>query len=203
VRVKNIRKEAMIVHHAYVFMADGMEETECLTIVDLLRRGGVDVTTVSVMKKKAVHTSHGVVIKADQKFKKVDFSDADLLFLPGGGLGVQNLYAHKGLKKLLKSADLDKVYLGAVCAGPSVLGRLGLLKGYHATCYPGFEDQLKGADYTGEGICVDRHIVTGIGLGFCVDLGLRLLAILEGQDVSDKIKAKIQHPDCVAKAADH
>lgn len=190
-------------HHAYVFMADGMEETECLTIVDLLRRGGVDVTTVSVMKKRTIHTSHGIVLKADQKFKKVDFSDADLLFLPGGGLGVQNLYAHKGLRKLLKSADLDKIYLGAVCAGPSVLGKLGLLKGYHVTCYPGFEDQLKGADYTGEGVCVDHHIVTGIGLGFCVDLGLRLLAILEGQEVSDKIKAKIQHPDCVNHGANH
>lgn len=184
-------------HHAYVFMADGMEETECLTIVDLLRRGGVDVTTVSVMKEKTVRSSHGVSIKADKKFKKVDFSDADLLFLPGGGLGVQNLYAHKGLRKLLKSADREKTILGAVCAGPSVLGKLGILKGYHVTCYPGFEDQLKGADCTGEGVVVDRRIVTGIGLGYCVDLGLKLVALLEGQEVSDKVKAKIQHPDCV------
>lgn len=190
-------------HHAYIFMADGMEETECLTIVDLLRRGGIDVTTVSVMKEKTVHSSHGVDIKADKKFKKVDFSDADLLFLPGGGLGVQNLYAHKGLRKLLKSADLEKTYLGAVCAGPSVLGKLGILKGYHVTCYPGFEDQLKGADATGEGICVDRHIVTGIGLGYCVDLGLKLVALLEGQAVSDKVKAKIQHPECVGRIEIH
>jgi 4-methyl-5(b-hydroxyethyl)-thiazole monophosphate biosynthesis len=194
----------MVMKKASVFMADGMEETECLTIVDLLRRGGVAVTTFSVMPDQTVTGSHGVRIEADALFDAAAAADADLLFLPGGGGGVKNLYAHQGLCRLLtafpaESKGAESKYLGAVCAGPSVLGRLGLLKGKRVTCYPGFEDQLLGAIYTGDGITVDGPVVTGIGVGFCVDLGLTLVALLCGQEKSDAVKRQIQHPDCVKK----
>ena len=190
----------MVMKKASVFMADGMEETECLTIVDLLRRGGVAVTTFSVMSDKTVTGSHGVRIEADALFDAAAAADAELLFLPGGGDGVKHLYAHQDLCRLLvnfpaESKGAESKYLGAVCAGPSILGRLGLLKGKRATCYPGFEEQLLGAVCTGEGITVDGAVVTGIGLGFCVDLGLTLVALLCGREKSDAVKRQIQHPD--------
>ncbi|RZT00665.1 DJ-1 family glyoxalase III [Cuneatibacter caecimuris] len=176
----------------YAFLADGFEEVECLTVVDLLRRGGVDVTTVSIMGRTEVKGAHGITVLADQVFEKTSCKDADLLFLPGGGEGTENLSAHQGLCGALKLAAEEGRRLAAICAAPSVLGRLGILEGKRATCYPGWEGNLKGAVYTEDGVVTDGLITTSRGLGYAIDLGLELLVILAGIRTSMEVRGAIQ-----------
>lgn len=182
---------------ASIFMADGMEEVECLSIVDILRRGGVDVQTISIHKKKKVLSSHGVKITADTTIGDCDVSDSDALIIPGGGKGVENLLACKKLGKLLvKQAGKGK-RLAAICAGPSVLGQLHLLAGKEATCYPGWEEKLPGAICTAKGVVTDGNVTTGRGLGFAIDFALELLRLLEGIEKADDVKKRIQHPETI------
>ena len=180
-----------------VFIADGTEETECLTIVDLLRRAGVEVRLVSIMETEKIVSSHKVTIIADGQFDTEDYSDSDMLFIPGGMPGVTNMLAHDGLIELIREFNAEGKRLGAVCAGPSVLGKAGVLEGKKATCFPGWEDKLNCGEYTGAGVTTDGLITTGRGLGFTIEEGLELIKILKGEDVSEDIKRRIQHPDTV------
>lgn len=172
----------------YVFLADGFEDVEALIPVDVLRRGGMDVTTVSISDFPLVQSAHGVNIEADIMFEQGDFSDADLLFLPGGMPGATNLYEHKGVCK----AVVDQVAAGrkvaAICAAPAVvLGQLGLLEGRRATCYPGFEQQLEGAAYTADLVTVDGNITTGEGPAAAFPFAYELLSQLADQKTADQI----------------
>lgn len=125
----------------YEFLANGFEEIEGLAPVDILRRGGVEIKTVSITGSEWVETSHGVTVKADLKFEDIaDFDDADMLLLPGGMPGSTNLKAHEGVCQALLKQHAAGKRIGAICAAPLVLGSLGLLKGRKATCYPGFEN---------------------------------------------------------------
>ena len=178
------------------FMADGMEEVECLAVVDMLRRGGIEVQTVSVMGRRQVTGSHQIEINADCIFEEADFSDSDVLFLPGGVPGTPNLAAHEGLCGLLKKFAAEGKRLAAICAAPSVLGGLGLLEGKTATCYPGWEDQLLGASYTRQGVVTDGNNTTGRGVGFAIDLGIELVRLLAGEEKAASLKESIQHPAC-------
>ena len=129
----------------YVFMANGFEDVEALIPIDVLRRGGVDVITVSTTEDIIVESAHGVGIRADMMFTACDFSDADLLMLPGGMPGASNLFEHEGVCQALKLQAAAGKKIAAICASPAVvLAQLGLLDGKKATCYPGF-------DTTGEG----------------------------------------------------
>lgn len=177
----------------YAFIANGSEEAECLNVVDLLRRAHFDVTLVSVESERGVVSSHNVAIIADKTFGECDFSDGDAFFLPGGMPGTNRLAAHAGLCGLLTSANKAGKRLAAICAAPSVLGRLGLLKGRKATCFPGFESYLEGAKHVSDGVVTDGNITTARGLGFAIDLGLELIALLESRDKSDEIKRAIQY----------
>ncbi len=180
----------------YAFLADGFELVECLAVVDVLRRGGVDVRTVSITGKKEVTSAQQVTVIADYLFDEVEPSQAVCLFLPGGKAGTDSLGAFRPLIEALKEAAADKNrHVAAICAAPSVLGQNGILVGREATCYPGFEDKLIEAEYTGAGVVTDGNVTTGRGMGVSVDMGLELLAILRSRDISDKIKAQIQHPD--------
>ena len=179
-----------------IFMADGMEEVECRAVADMLKRGGVEVETISIMERRMVTSSHNVTILADKMFAEADYSDSDLLFLPGGMPGTTNLGAHEGVCALLKAFDAAGKRVAAICAAPSVLGQLGLLNGRQATCYPGFEDQLKGAAYTRQGVITDGHITTARGVGFAIDMGLELVKLLQGEEVFVQVKGSIQHPEC-------
>ena len=133
----------------YVFLADGFEEIEALAPIDVMRRAGLAVTTVSVTGNLTVQGAHGILVVADAAFDALDDADAALLFLPGGLPGATNLEAHAGLGTLLKAkANAEGVVLSAICAAPLVLGGLGLLQGKQATCYPGFENTMVGATYT-------------------------------------------------------
>lgn len=177
-----------------VFMADGMEETECVSVMDVLMRGGIGVESVSVSGSRTVTGSRGIAITADTVFERADFSDADMLFLPGGMPGVTNLMNCAGLRRLLVEFDAENKRLAAICAAPAVLGKLGLLKGKTATCYPGFEGDLEGAAYTPRGVVTDGNVTTARGLGFAVDMGLELVRVLKGKSVSDRVRDAIQHP---------
>ena len=126
-----------------VFTADGFEEIEGLTVVDLLRRAGADTQMVSISDSLSVKGSHSIEIKADTFFEDVNYGEADLLVLPGGMPGTLHLGGHEGLCSLLKEFHEQGKKVAAICAAPSVLGKLGILKGKKAVCYPGFEEKLE------------------------------------------------------------
>ena len=176
----------------YAFVADGMEEVECLAVCDCLRRAKVDVKLVSIMGRKMVTGSHGFKIEADCLFEEIG-DDADVLFLPGGLVGTNNLKADRGLAEMLKAHAAAGKRLAAICAAPSVLGELGLVEGHRATCYPGFENQMKGADCRGDGVVTDRLISPGRGMGGAIDLGLELIRILVSENEAEKIRKAIQY----------
>lgn len=176
----------------YAFVADGMEEVECLGVCDVLVRADVEVKLVSIMGRKEVTGSHGFRIIADELIEEIS-DDADVLFLPGGLPGTTNLAAHEGLAELLKAHAAAGKRLAAICAGPSVLGRLGLLDGHRATCFPGWEEKLIGAECHGEGVVTDRLISTGRGMGWALDLGLELVRILIDEETAENLKTTIQY----------
>lgn len=177
----------------YAFLAEGLEEVECLSVVDVLRRSGVDVTMVSITGATEVTGSHGIRFMADALFGDVDPDGADVLFLPGGMPGTENLKAHEGLRTAISRANKQGRRVAAICAAPSVLGQMGLLKGRTATCYPGFEGQLTGVSYTSQGVVTDGNITTARGLGFALDLGLELIRLLQGPQQAQKIASSIQY----------
>lgn len=177
----------------YAFLATGLEEVECLAVVDILRRGGIEVKLVSVTGELLVTGSHHIAIQADALIEDVDVSKAELLFLPGGVPGTPNLAACETLCAWLKEFDAEGKGLAAICAAPSVLGQLGLLQGKRATCYPGFEDQLTGAAVVGDGVVTDGNVTTARGLGYAIDLGLELVKRLAGAEKAQAIKDAIQY----------
>lgn len=180
-----------------VFIADGTEEVECLTIVDLLRRAGVEARLVSVMETEKIVSSHKVTIEADGKFDTEDFSDTDMLFIPGGMPGTKHMLEHDGLKALVKKFADEGKMLGAVCAAPSVLGQVGVLEGKKATCFPGWEDKLNCGEYTGALVERDGLVITGRGLGACIDEGIEIIRMLKGDEAASDIKSRIQHGDTI------
>lgn len=179
----------------YAFVADGMEEVECLAVCDLLVRAGVEVKLVSIMEDRQVTGSHGFKIQADELFADIK-DDADVLFLPGGLPGTNHLKAHEGLAELLKNHLASGRRLAAICAAPSVLGQLGLTKGHRVTCFPGYEEEMTGAVCTEdmkEGVVTDGLLTTGRGLGWSLDMGLELIRLLVDEETSLSIKEKIQY----------
>lgn len=180
---------------AYLFFAEGFEEVEALTVVDLLRRGKVNCITVSVSGDYDVTGSHGITIRADRLFDEKDLTDADMIILPGGMPGTNNLKAHAGLDKLIRQYDKDGKYLAAVCAAPTVYGEKGLLEGKNATCYPGMEEGLKGANARNDSVVHDGQYITSRGMGTCIDFGLKLLELLENKEIADTIGKAVLYLD--------
>jgi 4-methyl-5(b-hydroxyethyl)-thiazole monophosphate biosynthesis len=174
----------------YVFLADGFEDVEALIPIDVLRRGGVEVVTVSTTEFPLVESAHGVNIEADIQFEQSDYQDADLLMLPGGMPGASNLYEHEGVCKVVCDQAAAGKKVAAICAAPAVvLAQLGLLEGKKATCYPGFEQALKGAgaQYTGDLITVDGNITTGEGPAAAFPYAYELLTQLVDKQTADQI----------------
>ncbi len=176
---------------AYLFFATGFEEVEALTVVDILRRGGVDCKTVSVTGDYDVTSSHAVTIRADLLFEEQSLEDGDMLILPGGIPGTPNLKAHAGLDKLIRQYHEAGKYLAAVCAAPTVYGEKGLLQGRKATCFPGMESGLVGAEHREDKVVCDGQFITSRGMGTCIDFGLTLLAKLTDEANAQTIGQKI------------
>lgn len=172
----------------YVFLADGFEDVEALIPVDVLRRGGVEVVTVSTTDFPLVQSAHGVNIEADVMIEQCDFADADLLFLPGGMPGASNLYANEAVCKAVTDQHAAGRKVAAICASPAVvLAPLGILDGKRATCYPGFEQALTEATYTADLVTVDGNVTTGEGPAAAFPFAYELLAQLVDKDTADQI----------------
>lgn len=176
---------------AYLFFTTGFEEVEALTVVDILRRGGVDCKTVSITGDYDVTSSHAVTIRADLLFEEQSLEDGDMLILPGGIPGTPNLKAHAGLDKLIRQYHEAGKYLAAVCAAPTVYGEKGLLQDRKATCFPGMESGLVGAEHREDKVVCDGQFITSRGMGTCIDFGLTLLAKLTDEANAQTIGQKI------------
>lgn len=183
----------------YEFLATGFEEVEALIPLDIMRRAGVDFKTVSVTGEKVVESAHGVKIEADLLIEEADFSDADLLMLPGGLPGATNLNEHAGVKKALVEQNIRGKMIGSICAAPMVLGGLGMLEGKRATCYPGFEEYLEGAEYTHELCTVDGNITTGEGPAATFPYAYKLLEALTDKKTADGIAGGMMYKHLMLK----
>lgn len=160
----------------HIFLANGFEEIEALTTLDILRRSGLEVQTVSLVGPRLIYGVHGIPVMADEKFQKNKIMlDSEGLILPGGMPGAKNLMAHDGLRKALVAHNEKGSLIAAICAAPMILGEYGLLEGKRATCYPGFEHYLKGAEYTGAPVVADGNIITGKGPGASVEFAFSIV----------------------------
>lgn len=166
----------------YLFLADGFEEMEALTQVDILKRAGMPVKTVSVTGVLTVTGSHGVPVIADMVFEEVNEDDVEMIILPGGMPGATNLDKHEGLSKLIMNFAAAGKPLSAICAAPMVFGKRGLLKGKRVTCYPGFEKYLEGAEYTAALIQKDGNFITAKGPGAAWEFGFAIVEKYQGID---------------------
>lgn len=174
-----------------VLLAEGFEEIEALTVVDLLRRARIYVDTAAVADEYMVRGSHGIAVQTEDLFSEVDFEDFDMLVLPGGLPGTTNLGDHSGVRKVIRDfAEKDK-YIAAICAAPTLLGSLGLLKGKRVTCYPSMEKQISGAVLTGAPVMSDGNIITGQGVGAAIEFALNLIAVLMGDEKAQEIAEAI------------
>lgn len=180
----------------YLFLADGFEEIEALTPVDLLRRAGAEVTTVAVsVPSKTVTGAHGIRVEADmteeEALAALGKGDIQMIVLPGGMPGADNLNASATVDAFIKEALSCGAYIGAICAAPYILGVRGLLKGRMATCFPGFEDRLEGAQYYDCDVIRDGEFITGRAMGAATEFGLELVAAIFGDSSAEDMRGKI------------
>ncbi len=175
-----------------VFLANGFEETEAVAPIDILRRNGQNVITVGI-GEEVITSSHGITVVPD--VTEADMSlmtDIDMIVLPGGMPGTLNLEKSRTVQDTIDYCAANGKFIGAICAAPSILGKKGLLKGKKATCFPGFEEFLEGADFTGEPVEKDGNIITARGAGVAVEFGLKLVEALSGKPASDKIRESMR-----------
>ena len=175
---------------AVVFLADGFEECEALIVVDILRRAGIETVMVSIGEQPEVDSSRHIKMLVDAMACDIDYESADLVVLPGGRLGTENLRYSSIVQRTVKEFAENK-YVAAICAAPSILAGLGLLDGKHATCHPDYENQMAGAILTGDSVTMDRNIITGQGLGATFEFAFKLVERLVGGDKVQQIKKAI------------
>lgn len=175
----------------YLFLADGFEEIEALSPLDVLKRCGGEVCTVGVAGK-TVKGSHGVEVVCDKTTSELDEKDDfDMIILPGGMPGSLNLDKDKTVDKFIALASKRDKFICAICAAPFVLGKRGVLKGKRATCYPGFEDRLLGATLEDAGVVRDGKIITGRAMGSALDFAFELAKALFGEEAAEKVRKGI------------
>ena len=173
----------------YLFLDNGFEEIEAITTIDLLRRANIELTTVSITGHPMVLGAHNVPVQADGLMEDIDFSDANMLILPGGASHLEKCAA---LTELLVKHNAENKLIAAICYAPSVLGRLGILEGKQATCYPGFENYL-GESYLGGLVVESQNIITAKGPGLSADFAFCIIEKLAGSDVADQVYDAAQY----------
>ena len=176
----------------YMFLADGFEEVEALCPLDILRRAGIEVTTVGVGGREMIRGSHGIMVQADIVDVMYRDSSPEMIILPGGMPGSSNLDESKTVDAALRAGARNGAYLCAICAAPFVLGKRGLLEGKNAVCFPGFEEELKGAEVTGEKVVVDGNIITAKGAGCALDFGFAIVSQVQSKEDADRIASSMQ-----------
>lgn len=174
-----------------VFFATGHEEIEALTVVDLLRRAGIETNMISITGELEVTGSHNITIQMDKLFEEENYDEYDIVVLPGGMPGTKNLEAYEPLMNLLKDRVAQNKMIAAICAAPTVFGHAGFLKGKKACCYPDMEDGLLGAEVSYNEVEVDGNVITSRGMGTAIPFGLKLVSLLQGKASADALGAKI------------
>lgn len=176
----------------YLFLADGFEECEALCPLDILRRGGIEVKTVGVGKEYITGT-HGITVKADILESQI-ILDHKLqgVILPGGMPGTNNLESNETVKRAVTFANENKKLVCAICAAPKILGGMGLLNNKNATCFPGFENDLMGANLSGNYVVQDGNIITAKGVGVAFEFGFRILENLTDKNTVADLRKKMQ-----------
>lgn len=173
----------------YIFLADGFETIEALTVVDMLRRAGIDCQTVSIMQTREVITAHKISVQADVMLADMKDKEAEMYVLPGGLPGTPNLRANDTVMELIKKQYDAGKFVAAICAAPGIFSELGFLKGRKAICYPSFEEQLEreGAVLVREGAVTDAHVITGRGMGTAIDFGAAIITALAGKEAAKTV----------------
>lgn len=175
---------------ARILFATGYEEVEALTVVDILRRAGMECLMVASDDADTVTGAHGICVGMDEKIS--DISDnSDIVILPGGIPGVPNLKANPKVEALVKKQNDRGAYVAAICAGPTALGAFGVLADKTATCYPGCEGQLMAKDHRTDSVVVDGNVITSRGVGTAIDFGLKIVEVMIGKAVADELAEKI------------
>jgi 4-methyl-5(b-hydroxyethyl)-thiazole monophosphate biosynthesis len=172
----------------FIHLATGFEEIEAITIVDVLRRAGLDAKTVSITGNYMVKGAHDVEIKADLLFEEANYNNCHMIILPGGMPGTTNLAKHEGLEGQIKRFAEEGRLLAAICAAPMVFGGLNLLEGRTAVIYPGMEDHLKGANIGEGNVAIDKNIITSRGPGTAMEFALTLAEILKDKTVAKNLR---------------
>ena len=174
-----------------VFFGEGYEEIEALAVVDICRRCEIQVDMVSINDEYAVIGSHGINVEMDKIFAEADFSEYDMLVLPGGKIGTENLEAHQGLMEQIGVFYREGKYIAAICAAPSIFGHRGYLNGRKACSYPSFESHLMGAQVTEGPVEISDHVITSRGMGTAIDFGLAIAGVLCGEEKAKEMAQTI------------
>lgn len=173
-----------------VLLANGFEEIEALTPIDVLRRAGLEVLSCGLNGKR-IKGSHGIFVEADLLPEEVKLDEVTMAIFPGGMPGATNIDSHPFTDKAIDAVTKNGGRLAAICAAPLVLGRRGLLDGKRATCYPGFEGELTGAVVTGEGVVTDGSITTAKGMGVALEFAKELVRVTVGKEKAEEISLAI------------
>lgn len=183
----------------YIHLAQGFEEIEALAVVNILRRAGLEALTVSVMPERTVEGARGIPVVADIMFDNADYDSCEMIVLPGGMPGSEQLYRHEGLRRQLARFQAEDKWIAAICAAPGVvLGQLGLLKGKTAVCYPGYEAMLEGADIGEGAVAVSGKLITSKGPGTVFLFALQIAELLQSPRAVSDVKADmLLDSDCV------
>ncbi len=176
----------------YMFLADGFEEVEALAPLDILRRANVEVVTLGVTGEY-VKGAHDITVKADALLSEVQLEKLDAVILPGGLGGTNNMDKSKEVKSIVQYAADNNKLVCAICAAPSILGKMGLLEGKDATCYPGFEDTFKGGNYIKKSVVKCDNFITSDGMGSAYKFGFEIVSSLCDEKTAEKIKEQIQY----------
>ena len=174
----------------YMFLGTGFEETEAIAPLDLLRRAGVEITTVG-LNGKVIYGSHGIGVEADLEIGQLDLTNLEMVILPGGLGGVASIKGCPAAMDAVRLAYESGKFVAAICAGPTILASLGITDGKHATCYPGCEAQMGTAIMENTAAVTDGKIITGTSAGCAIPFGLQLIAALKGQEAADTIAKQI------------
>lgn len=171
-----------------IFMADGCEEIEGLTVVDVVRRAKLDITMISITGKKEVTGSHGITFFADELAEEINYDGLDGIILPGGMPGTLHLGADETVRRVIEKFAAEGKLVCAICAAPSVLGAVGILQGRRATCHPGFEEKLTGAVTLAEEVVTDGNIITSRGMGTAIPFALEIVRCFADDEAAEQVK---------------
>lgn len=178
-----------------IFFGTGFEEIEALTVVDILRRAGIETDMVSITDQRSVTSSHNVTVATDKLIEEVDFDQLDMIVLPGGMPGTKNLEACDTLMKQVDTFFENGKWIAAICAAPTIFGHRGILKGKKGCCFPGMQDELDGAEVSYEKVVVDGKVITSRGMGTALEFALKLLEVLTDESTAIEMAKKVVYKD--------